>query len=886
MPGSASSLELPKLRFRWFGVHSVLLLIALVLHGPSDARPPIVEVIDTNPGLGSPLRLQSIDWAYSNGRVFFRGELDDGEELFVTDGTSAGTTQLADVRPGLIGSNLDAFTRVGASEGTNARVFFAADDGESGRELWVTNGEEEFTVLAADFWPGPNSSNPASLTGFDGMLYASAYDGTRRNLYQVDRFTLTSTPLGAGDFTLDSDAEFVTTDTALFFPATSTASGDLEIWSTDGTAVTQETTAGCSSIDNLRVAGGRVFFVCGSRDVLELDAGQPNGTAVIQAHFARPDELTQAGGLLYWQLDGQQVWAYDPTVPQVGIVATYAAGASIGQLTRLGSRLIFRADSGSGPEPHVADRFSASPLRDIFPGPDGSMDSSARFVVFDGLAYFRADDGIAGSELWRTDGTAMGTIRFADLVPGSDSSGPGDFLPTPIGLFFSFGAGLWATNGVAVGRIDDLQTSSIDPRETLHDPIGNRLFYGAASEGLGIEPWISDGTPVGTFRLGDLDPGGGSSFPVPFTAFPDPAGAQPSTLVFAAADDSGDEQLWQSDGTPAGTGILAVIHPTDSARLRPGILFDGRYYFIGDDGVAGTELWRTDGTAGGTERFADIDPTGDGLSVVPSWAEFDGALFFVAQDDAGGDELWTTDGVAAPRRFLDIAPGSLSSDPEALTATPSRLYFLADDDDDLWLWRSDGTEAGTERVLPSVIEDLFALGDAVLFAYDDFVTGEELWRADATSVEQVIDLMPGPDGARIRILGVIGDRLIFKGRDDAADGDELWSTDGTPGDITPLGVFDDIETSEPAVAFQDHLYFVATGAGQGEELWRTDGFTVEMVDLERGPTPSFPEKLVAGSERLFFFAYDRDAKFELHTLRPDPAFFADGFESDPGVTAE
>src|SRR5206468_441715 len=62
---------------------------------------------------------------------------DDGEhgvELWVTDGTTGGTTLLSDLSPGLNSSTPTDLLVVGA------KLFFKADDGVHGRELWVTDG--------------------------------------------------------------------------------------------------------------------------------------------------------------------------------------------------------------------------------------------------------------------------------------------------------------------------------------------------------------------------------------------------------------------------------------------------------------------------------------------------------------------------------------------------------------------------------------------------------------------------------------------------------------------------------------------------------------------------------------------------------------------------
>ena len=62
-------------------------------------------------------------------------------------------------------------------------------------------------------------------------------------------------------------------------------------------------------------------------------------------------------------------------------------------------------------------------LDNVNPGTEGS--SPELFTAVGGSVYFSADDGVTGRELWKTDGTAEGTVLVANITPGSANSNPG-----------------------------------------------------------------------------------------------------------------------------------------------------------------------------------------------------------------------------------------------------------------------------------------------------------------------------------------------------------------------------------------------------------------------------------------------------------------------------
>ena len=137
-----------------------------------------------------------------NGKLYFKNITDgvDGEELRVTDGTEEGTSLVANINPGGRDSDPRDLTVF------DNQLFFTAEDGENGRELWVTDGTAEGTQLVEDINPGSdnygsfNSSNPLSLTVFDGELYFTAIDAEiGRELYKLNFEDVTNPGGGTGN---------------------------------------------------------------------------------------------------------------------------------------------------------------------------------------------------------------------------------------------------------------------------------------------------------------------------------------------------------------------------------------------------------------------------------------------------------------------------------------------------------------------------------------------------------------------------------------------------------------------------------------------------------------------------------------------------------------
>src|SRR5262249_56022389 len=129
------------------------------------------------------------------------------------------------------------------------------------------------------------------------------------------------------------------------------------------------------------------------------------------------------------------------------------------------------------------------------------------------------------------------------------------------------------------------------------------------------------------------------------------AGGGGGAGFLSANDGTHGAELGKSDGTAAGTGMVADINPgANSASPLFHLLPDcsptnvnGTIFFTADDGVQGVELWKSDGTAAGTVMVADINPGANGSNPNPL-VPANGKLCFFLTDATDSEGIWLSDG--------------------------------------------------------------------------------------------------------------------------------------------------------------------------------------------------------------------------------------------------
>lgn len=385
--------------------------------------------------------------------VFFIAEDTSGSDyaLWRSNGNASGTIPL---KEGLFPSNLTA---------VGDRLFFSANVGDTDSELWISDGSKPGTFRVADINPGTSSSYPRNLTAVGDTLFFSANDG--RSGYELWR----SDGSDAGtrrvaDINPEAGSSSPTDLTAvfkrLFFFVSGSKSGQT-LWTSDGTA------SGTVQVTDQRL-----------------------GRFQRQSRYA-----TAVGNTLFFVAQdksaGRELWKSDGTAKGTVRVSDIRPG-SIGSdpqgLTAVGNRLFFTADDGkTGRELWTSDGSHKGTVQvaDINPGRASSDIYRFGLASIGNRVYFGANDGKRGEELWQSDGTNAGTTRVADLYSGRNGSLPSGLTAVGSRLYFRAYTKRDGYSNPKLWKLDTLnpQITSVGRRGSVGGSARSRRVQGA-----GVEP--------------------------------------------------------------------------------------------------------------------------------------------------------------------------------------------------------------------------------------------------------------------------------------------------------------------------------------------------------------------------------------------------------------
>ena len=384
---------------------------------------------------------------------FFATTLNEGGELWVTDGTAAGTKLVKDITPGSASSSLsslaefkgylyftvgkDLWRSNGTAAGTvivktldayglrlysaGTLLYMASGDYSNG-QLWVSDGTAARTFRVRSFW-----REIESPFAFNGKLFFTTSEDSLlgKQMWVSDGTLFGTRVLSAGSACPMTGCEGRTTffrvgPKVLFVVRTSYYEpGDL--WTTDGTEAGTQLIRQKSG--GLLARSDAVAYLA-SGGTLTRTNGTSAGTSVVKqlSTGIAAGGAAMVGNTLFFRVgeyswNARELWKSDGTAAGTTLVITAQTGPDAGEGATATRFLFMNSDTATGHEPWVSDGTSAGTklLKDLALGPTGSWPSG--FFGMGNYMLFAAEVENEGRELWRTDGTAVGTYRLLNIAP-------------------------------------------------------------------------------------------------------------------------------------------------------------------------------------------------------------------------------------------------------------------------------------------------------------------------------------------------------------------------------------------------------------------------------------------------------------------------------------
>jgi len=338
-----------------------------------------------------------------------------------------------------------------------------------------------------------------------------------------------------------SPAEFTQLGSYIYFAATGAGVGK-ELYRTNGSTATLVEDiyvgSGSGSPLSLAVMGSYVYF------------SATNG----------PTPPTQYGEEL-WRSDGTTTaMVRNINLGIIGAAGPQAWGSAPRDLINVNGQLFFTANTNnlqfnSGREVWVSDGTSGGTVITKDLTDDASSCSAAQLTAVGSILYLRAHDltdvglQLHGTDLFRSDGTEIGTYIVQDISTGVPSSSP--VILGVVGSFLYFGADdgtngkeLWRTNGTTT---ELAATGSSSPEQGA--VLGTKLLFRATDGVDGRELWSFETTTDTPALVKDIWSGSSYGYPTELTTVG-------SVVYFRANDNIHGYELWTTDGTTGGTAMV------------------------------------------------------------------------------------------------------------------------------------------------------------------------------------------------------------------------------------------------------------------------------------------------------------------------------------------
>lgn len=379
----------------------------------TDAGTQLVK--DINPGTGSSDPTER--FIVLNNQLFFTANNPTyGRELWKSNGTPAGTVLLKDIVPGTTGCSNDSFDE---SLVVGNLLFFNAITPAGGEELWRSDGTEAGTFQVKDINPGPTGSFPNIQENLGNKIIFVASNGTQEKEPWISDGTEAGTfmlkDIAPGPLSSSPD-NFIVFKNKIFFSASDFVNGK-ELWISDGT------TAGTQLLKDIEPG------MMGSSPILF------NGIATANKYFFT----------CYTSANGFEMWETDGTAGGTKLFLDLEAGADDSYPIFMpsydnnyanpdyhplfqGNKFFFSAFTlDKGRELYVSDGTAGGTTliknldNDINDGVSGFF-----YYISGNAIYFCGSDGTHNAELFKSNGTAGNATPVGKI---NNTGGPADVKP-------------------------------------------------------------------------------------------------------------------------------------------------------------------------------------------------------------------------------------------------------------------------------------------------------------------------------------------------------------------------------------------------------------------------------------------------------------------------
>lgn len=495
-----------------------------------------------------------------------------------------------------------------------------------------------------------------------------------------------------------------------------------------------------------------------------------------------------------------------------------------------------------------------------------------------------------------------------------DANGTTSQAILPINSPFSYNDIYGINNRLLIHRVEDNKnedvmlikkintsynlTDSLTFKPTQLRPFNNSnstLYFMAYDTLNGKEIWTSNGTSIGSFLMKDFNSLPNSSNPTKLQSFG-------NGVFFLANDGKYDTEPWFTEGTSATTilkhDIFGIVTPYLSASTKFGNfiynlhsgnvltkydltnksfvmntalsigpvydtqfeLMNGDMYFAGYSTGSGIELYKLT-INGSASMVRDLYYSSSAGSYPLHLKAVNNTLFFSTSGQNTGRELYKSDGSYSGTILVkDINPGYGDTNFSDFNSFQNQLIFLTDSSK---IWRSDGTANGT------VILQDFGASAKILAGFKEFQGGlyfgvkgtnnDGLYRITSNLTVEYVSALNFTNSKKISFHGS-QNTLYFSTNTDLY---KLYN-------FTTTNLYAGLEASEFTNAF-GQIYF--RGCLNGEcEIWKINQNEniSKVFDINEGSRSSDPKNLLLLGRNLYFSAYRPDVGTELFKITDCP----------------